>query len=88
MHPTRMLSYYYCQQWRILDFPKREVPTAEMGWGANLLFGFFAKDCLKMKNFGLRGRGSVLDAPLFERFISLDDLLPPANEIVGRLSFD
>ena len=38
-------------QWRIQDFPEG-APTPEVGYFAH----FFAESCMKMKEFGPRGR--------------------------------
>ena len=46
-------------QWRIQDFPQGGAPTPKIA----IIFQFFAKNCMKMKEFGPRGRGHASLAP-------------------------
>ena len=61
------------QQWRIQDFPAG-APTPEVGV-LIYYFAFFANKCMKMKEFGPRGRGA-------HAWPSLD---PPTVNVVSTL---
>ena len=41
-------------QWRIQDFPQGGAPTPKNA----IIFQFFAKNCMKMKEFGPQGGGA------------------------------
>ena len=52
-------------QWRIQDFPQGGAPTPKIA----TIFQFFAKNCMKMKEFGPPGGGArpwrpPLDPPM------------------------
>ena len=52
-------------QWRIQDFPQGGAPTPKSA----IIFQFFAKNCMKMKEFGPPGGGArpwrpPLDPPM------------------------
>ena len=52
-------------QWRILDFPQGGAPTPKIA----IIFHIFAKNCMKMKEFGPPGGGArpwrpPLDPPM------------------------
>ena len=46
-------------QWRIQDFPQGGAPTPKIA----IIFQIFAKNCMKMKEFGPPGGGRVPGAP-------------------------
>ena len=46
-------------QWRIQDFPQGGAPTAKSA----IIFQIFAKNCMKMKEFGPPGGARVPGAP-------------------------
>ena len=46
-------------QWRIQDFPQGGAPTPKSA----IIFQFFAKNCMKMKEFGPPGGGRASLAP-------------------------
>ena len=46
-------------QWRIQDFPQGGAPTPKSA----IIFQFFAENCMKMKEFGLRGGNSNYARP-------------------------
>ena len=47
-------------QWRIQDFPQGGAPTPKIA----IIFQNFAKNCMKMKEFGPPGGARVPGAPL------------------------
>ena len=47
-------------QWRIQDFPQGGAPTPKIA----IIFHIFAKNCMKMKEFGPPGGARVPGAPL------------------------
>ena len=47
-------------QWRIQDFPQGGAPTPKIA----IIFQIFAKNCMKMKEFGPPGGARVPGAPL------------------------
>ena len=54
-----------CYQWRIQDFPQGGAPTPKIA----IIFQIFAKNCMKMKEFGPPGGGArpwrpPLDPPM------------------------
>ena len=54
-------------QWRIQDFPQGGAPTPKIA----IIFHIFAKNCIKMKEFGPPGGGArpwrpPLDPPIIE----------------------
>ena len=61
------------QQWRIQDFPQGGAPTPKIA----IIFQIFAKNCMKMKEFGPPGggRARVPGAP------------PPLDPPMVRLNF-
>ena len=46
-------------QWRIQDFPQGGAPTPK----SPIIFQFFAKNCMKMKEFGPPGGAHIPGAP-------------------------
>ena len=55
--------YFLCDnqnQWRIQDFPQRGAPTPKIA----IIFQIFAKNCMKMKEFGPPRGARVPGAPL------------------------
>ena len=54
-----------CTQWRIQDFPQGGAPTPKIA----IIYQIFAKNCMKMKEFGPPGGGArpwrpPLDPPM------------------------
>ena len=62
---TICTEYFVPEQWRIQDFPQGGGPTPKSA----IIFQFFAKNCMKMKEFGPPGGGTrpwrpPLDPPM------------------------
>ena len=64
--PHTLHSPFITLQWWIQDFP--EVIANSQSWCANLLFyKFFARNCMKMKEFWISRRACIPGGPLDER---------------------
>ena len=56
----QMPSGTFHYQWRIQDFPQGGAPTPKIA----IIFQIFAKNCMKMKEFGPPGGRASLAPPL------------------------
>ena len=71
-HQTSEKSYTP-YKWRIQDFPQGGAPTAKIA----IIFQIFAKNCMKMKEFGPPGGARIPGAP------PLDPPMPIYQETNG-----
>ena len=80
-HHSRCIRLEESQQWRIQDFPEG-APNPKVG----VLTYFFAENCMKMKEFGPRGRaspGSPLDPPLVSHLRITWNLIRPSSDLLS-----
>ena len=57
--PMLFFLFFVLSQWRIQDFPQGGAPTPKIA----IIFQIFAKNCMKMKEFGPPGGARVPGAP-------------------------
>ena len=73
-------------QWRIQDFPEVGTPTLQGPWGRqHMILPEFSKNCMKLKEFGPRGRGGGCPSRL--PLISANDFLNLITYFYGSIFY-